>query len=591
MLFSEVSKYYQKLEDVSSRLSMIDILSELFSKASKSEIRYLIYFTQGVLAPSFEGKEIGLAEKSAISSISLSTGLSEEVIEKEFNKTGDLGITVENMISKSKQKNFNPSQFTLTEVFETMEKISMSSGQGSKDVKIRLLSGLISNSSSLEAKYIIRFALGTLRLGLGDATILESLSKAVTGERTSKSDLENAYNLCSDLGKVGFVLYEKGIEKIKNMEISLFNPIRPELAERAKSFTEIMERMNGTCAVDGKYDGLRIQLHMDKKIKRVELFSRNLEKMTLMFPEIVKYALTEIDANSIILDGEAIAYDEVTEEFRPFQETIQRKRKHGVKEKSSEMPLHLFAFDIMYLNGTSLIDRQYSSRRESLEKVLKKREGILPSIRSIANSPKDLELFFNKQITLGLEGIVAKDLNANYVAGARKFTWIKMKRSYRSELSDTLDLVIIGYYLGKGSRAEFGFGGLLVAAYNDKKDVFESVTKIGTGFTENHMAFFKKLLDKIKTKKKPARVESEIEPDFWVDPIYVIEVIADEITRSPMHSCGKEKYSNDEVGYALRFPRIVSNGIREDKKAEDATTTHEIIEMFSKQKKSPLKEN
>ncbi len=587
MLFSEVAEYYQKLEEVSSRLTMIDILSELFSKSSKDEIKQLIYLTQGVLSPPFEGKEIGMAEKLAISSIVLATGIPKENIQKLFNSKGDLGSAAEEAIKDTKLKKLHNKKFTVNELFSTLNKIADSSGSGSQDIKIKLLAGLISDSSPLESRYIIRFALGTLRLGLGDATILEALSKAKTGDRESKQALENAYNLCSDLGKVGFKLFDEGIDGINKMEVSLFNPIRPELAERAKSFEEIMERMNNICAVDGKYDGLRAQLHLDKKKKRVEIFSRNLEKMTHMFPDLVKAVFEEVDAETLILDGEAIAYDDITEEFRPFQETIQRKRKHDIQEKSSEMPLHLFVFDIMYLNGKSLMDKSYSERRETLEKVLNKRIFILPAIRIITKSKKELELFFNAQLTAGLEGIVAKDLSSTYVAGARKFSWIKMKRSYKSELSDTVDLVIIGYYLGKGSRTEFGLGGLLAAVYNDKKDLFESITKIGTGFTEQQMSYFKELLDKITLKKKPARVESEVEPDFWVEPKYVVEVRADEITRSPMHTCGKTSYQSEEIGYALRFPRIISDGIR-DKKAEDSTTTAEIIEMFEKQKKKPL---
>ncbi len=566
---------------------MIDILSEMFSKTSKEEIKALIYLTQGALSPPFEGKEIGMAEKLVISSLAISTGAEQKTIDKLFSTTGDLGQTGEKLVITSKLKSFNSKKLTVLDLFESLTKISNTSGVGSKDIKIRLFAGLISNSSPIETRYIIRFSLGTLRLGLGDATILEALSKSITGNRDSKELLENGYNICGDLGKVAYILFDKGIKGIENMEVELFNPIRPELAERAKSFEEIIERMGVACSVEGKYDGLRAQLHMDKKKNKIEIFSRNLERMTLMFPDILKNAFSEINAESIIVEGEAIAYNENTEEFRPFQETIQRKRKHEVEEKSAEVPLHLFLFDIMYLNGKQLMSLPYEERRSKLEAVLVKRKMILPSAKIIAKTSKEIELFFNKEITEGLEGVVAKDLNSKYVAGARKFSWIKMKRSYRSELSDTVDLVIIGYFSGKGSRTEFGLGGLLAAVYNDKKDLFESITKIGTGFTEKQMLSLSELLGKIKTKKKPARVESTVEPDFWVDPKYVVEVRADEITRSPMHMCGKETYSQDEIGYALRFPRIVSDGVR-DKKAEDATTTKEILEMFLLQKKKPL---
>ncbi|MFP3215225.1 MAG: ATP-dependent DNA ligase [Candidatus Micrarchaeota archaeon] len=586
MLFEDVAKYYEKLESVSSRLQMIDILTELFKKAKKDELKKLVYMTQGILSPPFEGVETGMAEKLVETAIATATGFTKEEVEQDFKKRGDLGETAEYLISKTKLKKLASRKFEVSEVFDTMYKIATTSGEGSQEAKIKMLAELLAASSPLEARYIVRFALGTLRLGVGDATILEALSKLVTGERAFKEQLENAYNICSDLGKVADVLAKEGIKGIENFKVQLFSPIRPALAERLPTAEEILEKMHGKCAVESKYDGLRAQVHVDKKSKRVEIFSRRLERLTPMFPEIAKAALEELDAESAIIEGEAIAYNEVTGEFHPFQETIQRKRKHGVEEMSQELPLHLFAFDIMYLNGEGYLDKPYHERRSALEKVVKNKGTILLADRIIATSPKELERYFEEAIEKGLEGIVAKELNSKYIAGARKFSWIKMKRSYRGELSDTVDLVILGYYLGKGIRAEFKFGGLLCGVYNDKKDVFETITKIGTGFTEEQMKEFKDILDKIRVKSKPARVISDIEPDFWVEPKYVVTVKADEITRSPTHTCGRE---GEESGYALRFPRIVGT-IRSDKSPEDATTTKEIIEMFKMQKKEKLEE-
>ena len=246
---------------------------------------------------------------------------------------------------------------------------------------------------------------------------------------------------------------------------------------------------------------------MHKDHNAVRLFSRRLEDTTEMFPDIVAAVKKEVNASTAILEGEAIAFNEVTGEFRPFQETIQRKRKQGITEKAVEMPLHLFAFDLMYVDGKDYINEPYEKRRDELEKLLKGSTIIMPTTRIVTSSPKELENFFSDAIESGLEGIVAKDLTAPYIAGARKFSWIKMKRSYKGELSDTLDLVIVGYYLGRGSRAEFKFGGLLCAVYNKKKDVFETISRIGTGFTEAQMSQLKTVLDKIKEKSKPARVD------------------------------------------------------------------------------------
>ena len=590
MQFEKVASYYERLESVSSRLAMIDIMTDMLKESEKDEIKNLIYMTQGVLAPAFEGVQIGMADKLAEESIALSTGKTKEQVNALFRKTGDLGIAAEECAKETKLRKISGKKLAINDVFEALHKIATTSGSGSKDMKIKMLAGLLSNSTPLECRYIVRFAMGQLRLGAGDATILEALSKMSTGERTAKEKLENAYNICSDLGEVGETAKKKGMEGIENFKVTLFKPIRPALAERLPTAAEILEKMHGKCAVESKYDGLRAQIHIDKKNKRVEIFSRRLENITEMFPEIVKAALSEVSCESAILEGEAISYDEDTGQFSPFQETIQRKRKHGVKEMSEEMPLHVFAFDLMYINGEDYMKKPYRERRDMLEKVVKGNGTIRFSDRIIVTKPSEMEKYFEDRIANGLEGIVAKDLNAYYIAGARKFSWIKMKRSYKGELSDTIDVVIVGYYRGRGSRAEFGFGGLLAAVYNDGTDMFETITKIGTGFTDDMMKEFKKTLDKIKSAKKPVRVNALVEPDFWVEPKYVVTVKADEITKSPMHTAGMHNENGIETGYALRFPRIVGGGMRQDKSADEATTTKEIIEMFEQQRKTKLSE-
>ncbi len=583
--FEKLAEYYGVLEGVSSRLKMIEIMSETFKEAEPSEIEQIVYITQGVLAPPFEGKEFGVAEKMAAEAIALATGYTKEDVEADFRKTGDLGSTAENLVSKSKLKRMSSSKPNVSDVYSSMVKISESSGKGSKDQKIKLLANLVASSSPIEARYIIRYPLGQLRLGLGDATMLEALSVMYKGDRTLKEHLERAYNTCSDLGLVAKELKSKGIKAIEDFSVSIFKPIRPALAERLPTAEEILEKMGGECAVEQKYDGFRCQIH--KMGKRVEIYSRRLERTTDMFPDIAAAAIKEVSSKEIIFEGEALAYNDVTGEFMPFQETIQRKRKHGISEKAVSLPLRLMAFDLMFAEGKSYMNEPYEQRRKKLEQVLDGSETIKPSKRIITRSAKELEDFFNSSVSDGLEGIVAKDLKSPYIAGARKFSWIKLKRSYQGELSDTLDLVIVGYYRGKGSRTEFGFGGLLCAVYNEKRDIFETVSKLGTGFTEAQMQELNNLLSKIEQKSKPARVDSIIEPDFWVYPKYVVTVKADEITKSPMHTCGMSiQDDGSKSGYSLRFPRLVGEtAVREDKSPEEATTTKEIIELFGQQKK------
>ncbi len=588
MLFKELADYYDRLETVSSRLKMVDIMADLLSHVSKVEVAKVVYMTEGILAPPFEDVEFGVAEKMMQEAIAVATGHTKDEVASSYKHTGDMGLTAQSMRADSKLKRMSARKFSVLEVYDSMAEIARTSGPGSKDAKIRTLANLIAAASPQESKYVARYPMGQLRLGLGDATIMEALSKAAIGSRELKDKLERAYNICSDLGAVAERLFIGGADAMDNFKVTLFKPIRPALAERLPTAEQIMERMGGECAVEQKYDGFRCQVHKDGNT--VKIFSRRLEETTSMFPDIIRAVQAEVKAKRAIFEGEALAFNEVTSEFFPFQETIRRKRKHSVEEKAEEMPLHLFAFDLMFLEGKDYLNEPYKERREMLESVLMDSKTILPSTRIITKSSKELEDFFERSIENGLEGVVAKDLKAPYVAGARKFSWIKMKRSYRGELSDTLDLVIVGYFLGRGSRAEFQFGGLLCAAYNKSRDMFETVSKIGTGFSEAQMASFRELLSKSRVDSKPARVDSLIKPDFWVEPEYVVTIRADEITKSPTHTCGRGRQPDgSEVGYALRFPRIV-DGTRSDKAPEDATTTREIIEMFEQQKRVGVEE-
>jgi DNA ligase-1 len=401
---------------------------------------------------------------------------------------------------------------------------------------------------------------------------------AKEGDKSMREPLERAYNLCSDLGLVAKKYYE-GKENIKKFKIILFHPIRPALAEREPTPEAILKRL-GKGAAEVKLDGFRCQIH--KEGNKVEIYSRNLERTTQMFPEIVDAVRKSVKAKEAIFEGEALAYNESTGELYPFQYTIQRKRKHGIEEMSTEMPLHLFAFDVLYLEGEDQTLKPYHERRKTLERIIKG-DGISVAESIVTDNAAELEKYFERSVERGMEGLMVKDLNAHYIAGSRKFAWIKLKRSYRGELADTIDVVIVGYLLGKGIRAEFKFGGILGAVYDEKADMFRTIARVGSGFSEEMMKKLKKTLDEIVVKKKPARVDSLIEPDFWVTPKYVITVKADEITESPMHTAGRK----DGTGYALRFPRMVGD-IRQDKRPEDATTVKEIIEMYKMQKRTQM---
>mgnify|MGYP001626327682 CR=1 FL=1 len=575
MKFAEFSTYLSKLEATTKRLEMFDILSEAFSKIDSKEIAKAVYFVQEMLLPSFENVQLGVADRMVEKAISVAFNQPLEKIKEENKNLGDLGLVAEKY-----NKNRTESKLSILDVYNKLFDIAKISGEGSVDQKINEIADLLDKTTSIESKYIVRFMLGRLRLGVGEATIMEALSKAKTGDRNFKEKIERAFNICSDLGYVAQVLYSEGEKGVENFRVEVMKPIRPALAERLESAEEIIKKI-GRCAIDQKFDGFRSQVHKDGS--NVKVFSRNLEDITHFMPEIVE-EVKKLPYKRLIFDSEALAYDEDTNTLYPFQITIQRKRKHNVEKVSEQYPLRLFAFDLMLINDEDLLNEPYIKRREKLEKLFKDNGRISKSNIIITDDPKEVEKFFNLTVGAGLEGIVAKKLDAPYSAGARNFNWIKMKRSYKSQLSDTIDVVILGYFKGKGLRASLGIGALLAGVYDEKSDTFKTIAKIGSGFSEDQFRQLHEALDDIKIDHKPARVDSLIEPDVWVNPKYVITVKADEITRSPVHTCGFE----NGMGYALRFPRAVSF-IRSDKSVEDANTVKEIIEMFNNQKKVKLK--
>jgi DNA ligase-1 len=575
MKFSKLADYFEQLEATSKRLEMFEILSSLFKEADKEEVDKIVYLCEEQLLPPFRGLEMGMAEKMIEKAISKVSGRSDKEVDANYKKLGDLGLVVEKLTSKQSTL-FKSKSLTIFEVYNQLLKMAHTTGEGSVDKKVSLLAGLLSNCNGKEAKYAVRFISGSLRLGIGDPTLMDSMSKALTGDRMKlREDIERAYNLCSDLGLVAKVLFEKGDKGLREFKVIPGNPIRMALAERLPSSEDIIKKI-GKCAVETKYDGLRLQIH--KKDREVELFSRNQERMTPMFPDIVEGIRKQIKLKNVILEGEALAFNEESEEFYPFQVTITRKRKYGIEQMAKEFPLVLFAFDMLY-DGKNLMHEAYSERRKRLEKAISKGFTIRTSDRIITDNPHELEKFFEENIERGAEGIIAKRLDAEYQAGARNFNWIKLKRSYKGELQDTIDVVIVGYLKGRGMRAKFGIGALLGAVYEEKTDSFKTIAKIGSGLSEEKWVEIRKLLDKSKVEKKQARVDSLINVDVWCTPKYVFTVRADEITKSPIHTAGREH----EVGYALRFPRI--QGWIRDKKPEDATSVKEVKEMFKMQKK------
>jgi ATP-dependent DNA ligase len=946
MRFEPVAVAFEEIEKTTKRLDMTIQLATLFEKTPAEDMQNVIYLLQGRLAPAYENLETGLGEKLVIQAISKATGYPKEDVEKRFKKTGDLGESAAQFLEKKTQQSLVKQVLSVKKVHENFMKLATQTGEGTQETKIRLLAELLNSSTPSEGKFITRFALGALRLGVGDPTLMDALAQVhlkeftkqnpkliqeIEEKITKKSDeekerklrtklreqIEAKYNIHSDLGYVATLLAEKGLKGLDTIDLEPGVPIRPTLAERLPYSKDIIEKL-GKCMVEAKYDGFRcisgftsiyeqtkglipvrdiqkgdhvlthkgvfkkviakntrkvdkgervfrlqtyfgndfkisekhpvltnrktpkwvpieklhktdemifpipkfreksilgnemdlrnsegyakkiritneffrfigywigdgytndyhntervgiifnakternlcreyqkmieglfhvnttinthngalylywrdapfkkwltthfrrewkgkiiptwffgiekdqfesfmkgwiesdghtdemgrtaittkesdlamraqllglhfgqvigirkirvkmrektntycklivqkserkariaggklyikilkleelkrydprltlynIQVEGDesyctnmatlhncqihKKGEKITIFSRNLESMTDMFPEIVEAAKKELKSKECIVEGEALAVNEETNEFFPFQITIQRKRKYDIEEKAKELPLKLFLFDVMYVDGKNVMAKPFHERRKILSALITGKGTIETTKGIITDQSKEIDQFFNENVSAGLEGIVCKDLNAPYIAGARKFAWIKLKRSYKGELQDSVDLVILGFYKGKGKRTEFGLGGLLAGVYDEERDEFKSITRIGTGFSEQMLQELHDLLMKHKVDHKPARVDSEIEPHIWVQPKFVIEVRADEITQSPMHTAGKET----GTGYALRFPRILK--LRNDKTPEQATSVKEILDMYAEQKR------
>lgn len=597
MTFSELSQYFEKLEETSSRLALIDILAALYKNAHKDEIGMIIYLTQGRVGPFFEPIEIGMADKTVASAIAAAFSIEREEVLKLYAKLGDMGFVAKEQRSKTKIQNAKKHELSVTAVFNSLRVIAKTSGEGTVEKKITALRELLEHMDPIASKHLVRIPLGNNRLGIGDPTVLDGLALGILGDRSKRKLLEKAYNETSDLGLIGSTLKNGGLEAVTKLKVAVGRPIRSELCERLPTVEKVLEKMATlTGSVRGvhatpKYDGFRVQIH--KNGQKVEMFSRNLEDMTHMFPELIEGTLKQVKAKTAILDTEALAYQKESEEFLPFQETTKRRRKYKIEEMAKELPLRAFVFDILYLDGKSLIDTPLLKRMELLKKNVLTDDILIPAPGEIIDDSKKLQIMLDDSISKGLEGVVVKRVDSLYEAGGRNFNWVKLKRHSAGELNDTIDTVILGYIVGKGKRTAFGAGALLVGLYDSVTDEFVTVSKIGTGLSDEEWQEIHKRADKIKVSHKPARVRSIIEPSVWIKPEIVIEVLADEITRSPIHTAGavltdgvnpSTGSGQREPGYALRFPRLVSFRGK-DKRAEDATTVKELISMFRQQGK------
>ena len=581
MKFSVLSDSLEKMEKTSKRLELTEILVELLKKTSNEIIAKVIYLIQGKLKPNFEGVELGIAEKLVIRAISKSAGVTIKKIEDDYNDGGDLGITVSNILKQKTQTTFSAETITLERVYETLLKISTLQGKGSQDMKIRYISSLLNDATPEESKFILKILLGTMRLGVAENTVMDALAIAFTNSKENRELVENAYNVSSDLGKVSEVLAQDGLDGLLKFNVSLFSPIRPMLADRVKSEEEAVKRIENEFAAEYKLDGERVQIHIQDD--KVILFSRSLENITNYYPDIVEKISDTINADNGIFEAEIVAINANTGNFLPFQELMHRRRKHKLDQAITNYPITVNFFDILYHNGKELLNHSYNERRKNLEDVIKENEFAKLIPMSIVNNTTDISDVLENSINSGCEGLMLKVLNANYRAGSRGSNWLKLKREYQNELGDSLDLVVVGAFFGRGRRTG-KYGTLLLSTYDSENDSFPTICKVGTGFTDESLdQLFQILSNKVILKKNP-RVESSIESDIWFEPELVLEVVASEITLSPIHKTGLNLIRKD-TGFALRFPKFTGK-IRTEKLAEDASCPEEVSALYKNQNKT-----
>ena len=584
MDFLAIAEIFEDMHKTNSRLVLIDHLVTLFKKTPVNTIKKIIYLLQGNLSPASEGIELGLGEKLTIKAIAESTGISVKEVEEKYGKIGDLGETAKEIAKNKYQQTLLKEKITIERIYSTFEKIAKSLGSQSQIIKLRLVSSLLNDATPLESKYIIKFLLGNLRLGIAEYSIIDALAIAFTGNKNNRKKIEEVYNIYNDLGTIAEILHKRDLDGLNDLQITPLKPIRPMLAERIMDPKEGLKRGNGIIAIEYKLDGERLQIH--KNGTEVQLFSRSLENITNHYPDIVE-ATRKFPIQNCILEAEIVPLDLVTKRIRPFQDLMHRKRKYNISDVILKYPIKVFLFDILYLEGNNLTQYQYRERREILQSVVKEnRNNTIESVKqNVSSKLNEIEIFFRKAKDEGCEGLMLKQLDSKYRAGAREFLWMKLKEEYGKILGDSFDLTVIGALLGKGKRTGY-YGALLLAAYDKNSDTFQSICKVGTGFTDHDLELIYNELKNYVVEKKYYNVNTNLKMDVWFTPKLVLEIIASEITLSPLHTAAYGLIKKN-FGLALRFPKY-SGKIRLDKQPEDSTNTSELVKLFNKQVKRKI---
>ena len=538
-----------------------------------------MYLSQGKLHPDFVPGVLGMADRLVMKAIAKASGNPEDKVEKLTVETGDLGQVAETLISKKKQMALFSEELTVARVVKGLATIEGAEGKDSQDIKQKTLAGLLHDSNPVEARYLCRTVTGRMRVGAADMTILDALAEAFASKE-DRPAIERAFNVTCDIGLVAETIANGGMGAVRAIGVKVGSPVKVMLAERLPSIAEVVEKMGGRCAMEYKYDGIRVQAHIGKD--SVRLYSRRLEDLTSNFPDIAESLRARCRHREAIIEGECVAIDPETGFMLPFQNVTHRRKKHGMDEAVKEVPVRIFMFDMLFADGEDWTSRPYLERREALESGFEIGDNVQMTTMRIVESPEDGEDFFSNAIGARCEGIMAKSIapDSVYRAGSRGFLWIKYKKDYQQALTDSFDLTVVGAFYGMGKRAG-RYGALLMAAYDNETGTFPTVCKLGTGFDDAFLDYMPTLLDGTLSETKPGSVDAEMVPDVWFEPSVVLEVVAAEITLSPIHTAAKDVLK-EGAGLGIRFPRFTGR-VRDDKTPEQCTTVTEIVEMYGMQ--------
>ncbi|XP_037740513.1 DNA ligase 1 isoform X2 [Chelonia mydas] len=609
-----VARTFERIEEVSARLKNIETLSNLFRSVialSPSDILPCIYLCLNRLGPAYKGLELGIGETILMKAVAQATGRQLDQIKAEAQEKGDLGLVAES--SRSNQRTmFTPPKLSAAGVFSKLQEIARMTGSASMNKKIDIIKGLFVACRHSEARYITRSLGGKLRIGLAEQSALSAIAHAVSltppaqgfppevldaGQGKSAEARKTWLEEQTQILKQTFcelpsydiivpILLEHGVESLpQHCKITPGIPLKPMLAQPTKGIGEVLKRFEEaafTC--EYKYDGERAQIHILEN-GDVHIYSRNQEDNTSKYPDIISRIpkVKKGSVRSCILDAEAVAWDPEKRQIQPFQVLTTRKRK-DVEAAEIKVQVCLYAFDILYLNGESLVKKPFSRRRQLLHESFVETEGEFLFATSMDTSSLDeISEFLDQSIKDSCEGLMVKSLevDATYEIAKRSHKWLKLKKDYLEGVGDTLDLVVIGAYLGKGKRVGM-YGGFLLACYDEESEEYQSICKIGTGFTEEilekHYSFLK---DHVLEKPRPYyRWDSSTEPNHWLAAVQVWEVKCADLSISPVHKAAIGLV-DEEKGISLRFPRFLR--VRDDKKPEEATTSSQVAELYKQQ--------